>query len=230
MNSFIEKFNIFDLFTMLIPGIIISTLFAISLSFRYYDLWKGLGNEKYVVFFIFSYFCGIIFQEFGTIADNMFMYKILYGGKPREIFLLSDKYKKNFRDEISYKDAIRVKDYFIKFLNINNKKNKSIEQQKQLNSLIFSYCLNMLEMNKLTYKADKMLVVSEMSRSIFWGCIFTIILNLFLIFKFSYYYMFYYIENIILIILSVIFIYRKIRYEKYRLRILLRTFLIYKSK
>ena len=52
MDSFMEKFNIFDLFTMLIPGIIISTLFSTSLSFQYYNLWKTFGNEKYALFFI----------------------------------------------------------------------------------------------------------------------------------------------------------------------------------
>lgn len=33
MDGIIEKFNIFDLFTMLIPGVIISILFGISLSY-----------------------------------------------------------------------------------------------------------------------------------------------------------------------------------------------------
>lgn len=230
MDSFVEKFNIFDLFTMLIPGIIISTLFGISLSFRYYSKWESLGNEKYVAFFIFSYLCGVIFQELGTIVDNIFIHRILYGGKPREIFLLKEKRKKFFEDELSYKDALRVKEYFIKFLHINNNRYKNESQQKELNLLIFEYCLNMSELNNLTYKSDKMLVISEMSRSLFLGCIFTILLNLFMIFKFSYYYKFYYIENIILIIFSILFFYRKIRYEKYRLRILLRTFLIHISE
>ena len=34
MDGIIEKFNIFDLFTMLIPGVIISILFGISLSYE----------------------------------------------------------------------------------------------------------------------------------------------------------------------------------------------------
>lgn len=227
MDSFVEKFNIFDLFSMLIPGIITSTLIGISLSFKYYELWINLNTEKYIVFFIFSYFCGIVLQEFGTIMDNRFLYNILYGGKPREIFLLNNKYRKFFNDELSYKDSLRVKDYFLKYLNINDKECKTIEQQKELNSLIFAYCLNMSEINNLTTKSDKMIVISEMSRSLFWGCILTVILNLFMIFKYSCFYIFYYIEIIILLIISLIFLYRKTRYEKYRLRILLRTFLIY---
>lgn len=156
-------------------------------------------------------------------ADNKFFHKILYGGKPKEIFLLHNKYKIFFNDELSYKEALKVKDYFVNFFNINDNNIR----QEELNSLIFSYCLNMSEMKKLTSKSDKMVVISEMSRSLFWGCIFIIILNLYMIFKYSYFFKFYYIEIITLLILSLILLYRKIRYEKYRLRILLRTFLIY---
>ena len=50
MDSLIEKLNIFDLFTMLIPGIIISTLLSVSLSWKYYNIWINYGNEKYVIF------------------------------------------------------------------------------------------------------------------------------------------------------------------------------------
>ncbi len=224
MDSFVEKFNIFDLFTTLIPGIIISTLFGISLSFKYYNLWVSLNNEKYIIFFIFSYLCGVIFQELGTMADNTFLYKILYGGKPREIFLLGYRKKAFFNDELSYKDALKVRNYFVNFLSINN---DHVTKKTELNSFIFSYCLNMSEMKKITNKSDKMIVISEMSRSLFWGCIFTIILNIYMIIRYSFFYEFYYVESSILFILSLIFLYRKIRYEKYRLRILLRTFLIH---
>ena len=183
MDSFMEKFNIFDLFTMLIPGIIISTLFSTSLSFQYYNLWKTFGNEKYAWFFIISYLCGVIYQEIGSIADKMFLNKILYGGKPKETFLSEDKYEKILKHELLYREAIQVKKYFLNILNINNIERMSIGQKNQLNSEIFSHCLNMAESNNLTFKADKMLVISEMSRSLFWGFISTIIMNLYIIFK-----------------------------------------------
>ncbi|MFG6378241.1 MAG: hypothetical protein K1W19_08000 [Lachnospiraceae bacterium] len=63
MDSFVEKFNVFDLFTMLIPGIIISTLFGISLSFRYYSLWLKLGNEKYIVFLYLAIYVALFFKS-----------------------------------------------------------------------------------------------------------------------------------------------------------------------
>lgn len=224
MNSFVEKFNLFDLFTTLIPGIIISALFGISLHFKFNGLWLSLDNEKYVIFFIFSYLCGVIFQEFGTIADHKFLWKILYGGNPREVFLSSDNHKHFFKFELSYINALKVKDYFINYFNINDPDRLN---QKKLDSFIFTYCLNMSEMKNLTGKPDKMIVISEMSRSLFWGCIFTIILNIGMIIYSPYHCQFYYIEIAILFILSLIFMHRKIRYEKYRLQILLRTFLMY---
>lgn len=87
MEKFLEKFNIFDIFTMLVPGIIISCLLGVSLSFEYYNSWEKWGNEKYFIFFVFSYICGILFQEIGTMLDKAFLDFILYGGNPREIYL-----------------------------------------------------------------------------------------------------------------------------------------------
>lgn len=81
MEKFVEKFNVFDIFTILLPGVIISCLFSISLSFKYYDIWKNCGNEKYVLFFVFSYVLGVMFQEIGTILDKKYLGKYLYGGE-----------------------------------------------------------------------------------------------------------------------------------------------------
>ncbi len=191
MDSFIEKFNIFDLFTMLIPGIIISTLWCISFSFQYYDKWLNFGNEKYIIFFVFSYMCGVIFQELGTMADKKFLYNILYGGNPREILLLKKGHEKIFNEETFYKDVLRIKEYFIHNLNLEINKDTS---EKDINSIVFGYCLNMAEGKKLASKSEKMIVISEMSRSLFWGCISVIILNIFMIFIFSNNYAFYCIE------------------------------------
>lgn len=227
MENLLEKFNIFDLFTMLIPGVIISTLLCISLSFKFYSQWINWGNEKYIVFFVISYLLGIVFQQIGNILDEKHLYKYMYGGSPREVFLLKDKYMRVLNNELAYKDALNIKKYLVDHFDINTKNVKTIEQQKQLNARIFSYCLNIIEVNDLSFKADKMLVVSEMSRSLSLGCIFTISINLLMVLYFHFHYIFYFIESIILLFLSGIFLYRKIQYEKYRYRIILRMFLIY---
>lgn len=227
MENLLEKFNIFDLFTMLIPGVIISTLLCISLSFKFYSQWINWENEKYIVFFVISYLLGIVFQQIGNILDKKHLYKYMYGGSPREIFLLKDKYMKILDNELAYKDALNIKKYLIDYFDIDTQNIRNIEQQKQLNARIFSYCLNIVEINGLSFKADKMLVVSEMSRSLSLGCISIISINLLMVLYFHFHYIFYFIESIILLFLSGIFLYRKIQYEKYRYRIILRMFLIY---
>lgn len=221
MESFVEKFNLFDLFTMLIPGIINLTLFGVTLSFGFYNTWEGWGSEKYVVFFIISYFVGIIFQDLGTLLDYKFLYKILYGGKPKEIFLIPNN--KVIENELFYRDAVSVKKKLVRHLNINTKNIK----QKSLNTFIFEYCLSLCEIHNLASKAEKMFTISEMSRSLFWGNIFTIILNLVLIFGYSKQIMFLYIEIPFLLVSSVILLSRKKRYEKYRYIIIIRMVLLY---
>lgn len=227
MSKVIERFNMYDLFTMLIPGVIISTLLGISLAFEYYCIWKDWGNEKYVVFFILSYFLGIFLNELGAYVDKKLLYSFLYGGNPREIYLLECKYKNIFNEELFYKQALYIKRYFIKKLHIKNTEKMCIQDKKDLNSLIFGYCLNIAENNNLAVKSEKMLVISEMSRSLFLGCVFTIILNLYMIFQYANYDTFYYIETIILFLMALIFLYRKKRYEIYRIRILFRSFFLY---
>ena len=127
MEKFLEKFNIFDIFTMLLPGIVISSLFGISLSFKYYEIWENWENEKYILFFIISYVCGLIFQEIGTVFDKIFMFKILYGGEPRKIFLLESRHTKIFDDELSYKNALRIKQYLNDYINIETSENVNVE-------------------------------------------------------------------------------------------------------
>lgn len=127
MENLFEKFNIFDIFTMLIPGVIISTLSCISLSFEFYNQWVDWENEKYIVFFVISYLLGIIFQQMGNIIDEKFLYKIIYGGKPREIFLLKDKYTKILNNGWAYNDALNIKKILIDYFDINTKNIRTIE-------------------------------------------------------------------------------------------------------
>lgn len=227
MEKFLEKFNIFDLFTLLIPGIIISILYVISLAFEYCSIWAGWGSEKYVGFFALSFFTGVFFQELGDVFDRKFLHKILYGGNPREIFLLKDGHEKILNEQIFYDEALCIKNYLVKKLNINIHESQSIEEEKNLNALIFGYCLNISENKNLAGKSEKMGVISEMSRSLFWGCISVIILNMYMIFQYSCYFDYYIVEIFLLFLASYFLLHRKKRYEKYRIRILLRSFYLY---
>ena len=71
-----------------------------------------------------------------------------------------------------------------------------------------------------------MYVISEMSRSLFWGCIAIIILNVIMI-HFLYDEIFLLCEIPFLIVMAIIFLSRKKRYEQYRIRMVVRMFLIY---
>lgn len=225
MEKFLEKFNIFDIFTMLVPGIIISCLLGVSLSFEYYNSWEKWGNEKYFIFFVFSYICGILFQEIGTMLDKAFLDFILYGGNPREIYLennIKNRFHKVFDNEIVYNDAVKIIEQLKAHIGIIV---EECGDRKKLHALLFSYCLNVCEARGWSFKADKMLVVSEMSRSLFLGCVVAFFLNAFLG-----YYLSYTKERIIfmgfLVISALIFFVRKKRYEKYRISIILRAYKI----
>lgn len=224
MEKFLEKFNIFDLFTMLIPGIIVLLLICISLSFQFYSFWFAIGGEKYIIFFLFSYLIGITLQEFGSIMDKYLLGKLTYGGSIRELFLLENHYKKFFDNNLSFQIAQYVKQNILKSINLNNIKGVT---ERECNSFIYSYCVSFLEINNLSAKADKMSALSEMSRSLFYGFLLVIIINFPVSLQNPSLCTFLSFENLILLFLSIIFIYRKIRYEKYRLRILFRTFYIY---
>lgn len=230
MDGFIEKFNIFDLFTMLIPGVIICTLLGISLSSKYYYTWNNCGIEKYTIFFILSYFCGIIMQQIGNIIDEKVLYKLIYGGYPKQVFLSQDNLRKFFNNEFFYNEVMKIKEKLIDDLTINMEIINTEEQRLQLNEFLFLYCLNIVENNHLTYKSDKMLVISEMNRSLSFGCLLVCILNLvlcFLINGFSLYKNFFIIESSILVILFFIFFYCKIQFEKYRYKEIFQSFLVY---
>lgn len=219
MEKFVDKFNIFDLFTMLIPGIINTTLFVVSLYPIYGKTWSSWGNEKIALFFILSYFCGVIFQEFGTIMDEKFFNKIIYGGNPREIYLIKNKYKKIYKEKLFFNNMLYIKKYFRRALSIAN---NMYANEEEFNSMVFDYCMNIAEKNKWTTKSEKMTVISEMSRSLFWGCFLTILLNKWLITFCHCSDIYLWVEIPFLFFAAMIFLNRQIRYEKYSMEELLR--------
>lgn len=219
LEKFVDKFNIFDLFTMLIPGLINTSLFAISLYPLFECAWKKWGNEKIALFCVISYLCGVIFQEFGTLMDELFVNRLVFGGKPREVYLIDGKYKRIYKERLFFDNMQKIKIYFLDALKIN----ESDYKNKELNSMIFDYCMNIAEKNNLTAKSEKMTVISEMSRSLFWGCVFTIQINKYVLVTSRCLNIFLLLEIPFLIIVAVIFFIRKIRYERYSMEELLTT-------
>lgn len=200
---------------------------VVSFSSIDYDEWRTLGNEKYVLFILISYLLGVVFQEIGTILDNKFLCKLIYGGTPRELLTLQRSSDILFEDKIASNDIEKVEQIIQEYYGVSF---SSFTDKKKASSTMFAYCLNISEMQHITEKSDKMGATSEMSRSIFWGCIATIFINIFLIHISDGSNVFLLREIPLLISLAAIFFVRKVRYEKYRIRILIRNFLIYHQR
>ena len=226
MEKFVEKFNIFDLFTMLMPGI--ASLCALSgvMVFKYYEIWKRADSEKYIVFFVLTYVYGLFLQEIGNFFDKKFLYKILYGGEPRKIFLLEEFQEQIWESEAQYNNACSIRKYLKKYIDFKELKHVS---KKDVNYLMFAYCLNKCEMLNLTNKVDRMLALSEMARSLFWGCCFAICMDVYFIATFSSNNIFLWIEMLLFFSLSIVFVNRKKRFEQFYIRILIRYFIIYEK-
>ncbi|MBO4750594.1 MAG: hypothetical protein J5546_09775 [Lachnospiraceae bacterium] len=248
MEKLLERFNLFDLFTMLIPGIIITALAWISLANPLSYYLSDMGNEKYLFFFVIAYFVGLIYQELGTIMDKVFLNKCLYGGPIREVFLSKErnaqaKWKKFGNAEILsepgfFEEVYKLKkDLSKEFMFEESVAPDASAAEKESaeaasNSLFCGYCLDLCERNNVHAKSEKISIISEMSRSLFWGCATVVALNVILLFSNIFgaawdMALFYLIDAVLLSVAGLIMLKRKARYEVYRLRIMLRAAMIY---
>lgn len=276
MDKLLERFNLFDVFTMLIPGVIITTLAWISLSEPMAYYFADVGNEKYLFFIVIGYFVGVIYQEIGTIMDRLFLSKRLYGGALREVFLdkeknASAKWKKfgnpailnepGFFEEVKKLKEKLAKEFMFEGesgpeagaagaeagagsvagsgaseAGANEAGANEVEKARaeaNSNSLFCGYCLDLCERHGIHAKSEKISIISEMSRSLFWGCATIVVLNLILILSTIItgfnggLILFYVVESILLAVAGLVMLKRKARYEVYRLRIMLRAALIY---
>lgn len=276
MDKLLERFNLFDVFTMLIPGVIITTLAWISLSEPMAYYFADVGNEKYLFFIVIGYFVGVIYQEIGTIMDRLFLSKCLYGGALREVFLdkeknASAKWKKfgnpailsepGFFEEVKKLKEKLAKEFMFEAASgpeagaagaeagagsvagsgaseaganeAGASEAEKARAEANSNSLFCGYCLDLCERHGIHAKSEKISIISEMSRSLFWGCATIVVLNVILILSTIItgfnggLILFYVVESILLAVAGLVMLKRKARYEVYRLRIMLRAALIY---
>ena len=266
MDKLLERFNLFDVFTMLIPGVIITTLAWISLSEPMAYYFADVGNEKYLFFIVIGYFVGVIYQEIGTIMDRLFLSKRLYGGPLREVFLSKEKNASAKWKKFGNPAILNEPGFFEEVKKLKEKLAKEVmfeaasgpeagaagaeagagsvagsgasEAEKaraeaNSNSLFCGYCLDLCERHGIHAKSEKISIISEMSRSLFWGCATIVVLNLILILSTIItgfnggLILFYVVESILLAVAGLVMLKRKARYEVYRLRIMLRAALIY---
>lgn len=224
MDTLVEKFDPFELFTNLIPGIILTTLFSASLYLVYGNIWTGLGGEKYFAFFVVCYLTGLMFKELSSLCNPLFLWKLLYGGKPREIFLMEQGHEKIFETEAEYLEAKKAEAFVISRLGIPREKQDNGKKFRTYSNMIFAYCLNILEANGLSKKGSKMQLTAEMSTSLSLGCFLVLVMNGFLMCRDNAHLTFYIIESLVLLAVALILLSRKKRFEKYHVQIIVRYF------
>lgn len=240
METFVEKFDPHELSVKLIPGIILTGLFSLSLSFHFYSVWNSWGVEKYFLYFAVSYLIGLLFGEWSALSDKV-LRRLLYKGRPRQVFLATGNMIMDYgkvKNGSALKDARNMADDIARRFNISIKPEKwdkwTLEQltdaQRNTSALIYAYCINELEVHNLDGKINKMLINAEMSTSLFWGCLMCILLNIGLTSYYDTHIEFYTVESILLLAACGLLISRKIRFERFRVEIAVRFHRLLRDK
>ena len=219
MNSLLNKFGIFDIFSMLLPGLCLMFITRYLLPGSVTTFLSFYIEIDLFTILIISYLLGVFLHEIGTIFDKKIMYKFLYGEDPRRLVLKKNVLYKG--KPIEFLLAKKIKNILLNDLDIQEHKELT---DYEMSEFIVCYCINVLDMNSLNGKTDKMLTISEMSRTLFIGCSILCLLQVFetdLILLL--------VKSILLLVMSFVFLKRKQRYEEYRIRILLRSFMIFNN-
>lgn len=220
------KFNLFDIFSMLIPGLIISALAGISLSYLWLDQWQAAGGGKYVVLVVVGYFVGLVLEELGSLAEKL-LSRLFRRKSMRQRFLLPyEKRNPNsgiFRGEAAYQNARKCRQMILEKLELELPEGIT---EEEINSFVFSYCLNFCELHGLTGKVERMAVMAELSRSLCCGLLLVAVLNVGLL-LYGVSSLFLAAEAVGLVLCALLFAKRKTHYEEYRYRLLIRQFYLY---
>lgn len=236
MEKILENFNLFDIIAMLIPGV--AFIFCLKISLYSFDFQLQNTSITYsiIILLVFGYILGFAFQEIGYWVDRLLAHKFYYRGCLKDVFLSCNIKNKVFDNEVYYLMGQAVKSDIINTTksNVILNKNKIWNNENEINRYVYNYILDFLDINNLKNKSDKMQVLTELSRSLMLVsvmCIFTSAING----------IYAYLHNKLCIVLSIVscvvfvvftlvFWLLKIRYEKYRVRTMIRTYFIYNLK
>lgn len=226
MNKFLERFGIFDVFAMLIPGVFFEVgsmlLFPSFIQKMVHELpLLTEGAAKYFLFFTVSYFVGVIYHEIG----NFFEKRILkiFGINHEKNFLLSKK--KRVHGKVDFVIFRKVRDDLYKKCVTNEIKQELEENEiseEDINRFALHYCMTFLESENLISKAEKMQSIAEMSRSLYLMCFTLLAASVWRINDWR--------ISLILLVMTMIFIARKRRFEEFRTDIIMRNYYIYQQK
>lgn len=155
MNNIITKFNAYDFWAVMLPGVIfVATIILLfqwntTNDISFYTL-NSLSN---IVTFVFiSYFAGIILQEAGSIIQKWVLF---HRGEPSDIFL-SAKNKMLSKNQ---------KSFFTRYILVGPFKNIDVESTAD-NRMVFNHMNAYLSIVGLSEKCDKIQALFGLSRGL----------------------------------------------------------------
>lgn len=209
MSNILDKFGIYDLVAVLLSGICILTISILVLQFI--DIIPAVMNLKVnetLLFFVLSYFTGLIFQEIGSLIQKISL------NKNNRLLKASIKTSNNMHISLTDFEKNSIYSYVIEKLKLNpNEDNDSV---------IYNYCKYYILNNSNTVQIDKDQSISSMGRSLsLYFLMLAFAVSIISFFQFS-------IDKIIIIffslLLSLLLGYRCIRFAKMRYVKIFRTF------
>ena len=179
-----------------------------------------------MVLVIIGYLVGLVLQALGEVAERLF-FRLFHRKSMRQRFLLPyDKKNPNsgiFRGEAAYQNARKCRQMILERLELEIPDGTT---EEEVNSFVYSYCLNFCELHGLTGKVERMAVMSGLSRSLSYGLLLVALLNVGLL-LYGVSSLFLAAEAVGLVLCALLFSVCKSHYEEYRYRILIRQFYLY---
>lgn len=170
MSKILEKFGIYDLIAVLLPGICINTFSLLILEFVYHIPHSiEIPINETLAFLVISYFGGLLFQECGsfiqrnfTNKDNKILEKVI---NPPVDFRASAE---NSRMSLTNKEWDGIREYVRNKLLLETSTNKRTKETgSNDNNLIWNYCKLQVQGKYDTARMDKDQSLIAMSRSLF---------------------------------------------------------------
>lgn len=150
MDRILEKFGIYDLIAVLVPGIGMYTLSILVLPMISFDI--NLQVDGMLPFMVVSYFVGLVFQELGSL---LLQQKLTH--KNSKLLKMAFKTSSDSHVCLSETEKNDVYSYVAKELHKN--------ADEISDSVVYNYCKFYILENENTSRIDKDQSLSAMSRS-----------------------------------------------------------------
>lgn len=153
MNKILDKLGVYDLVAVLLSGIGISTFSILVLQLIYkVSINVNLQVNETLTFFVLSYFCGLVFQELGSLMEKKIIYKN-NGLLKKALSTSNNSYIYLTQNE---KKAVYL--HVIEKLELNPNENND--------NIVYNYCKFSIIESGDTSRIDKDQSLSAMSRSL----------------------------------------------------------------